>query len=445
MNKKKKILILDPYKSVDYRISKDTSGGYGTGNNFGNSIISRILKKTLKKISEWPPLFAAYTFSVLKKKGYIVEYKKTLPLELDNYDFVIVISSIVCCETEIEEIKKIKINKKNVFAIGPFATNFPSLYSDVGATVIAGEPEFYFLNSNNFESDFNKKIVHVLESDTSNVDSLPFPMWNEMENNLLNIKLYGNYLTLPIIATRGCPFSCFRYCVYPLQQGRKVRQRNYKNVVDEMEYWLSTKNVKMFIFRDPVFSINKNYTKAFCEEIINRNLNINFVIETHLKILDSDLIKLLKQAGLKAVKVGVESSDSELLKNESRYTIDKDLQLQKIREIEKNKIKVCTMYIIGFPSDSHKSILSTINYAKMLNTTYAQFSVWTPYPGTPVFNDFKDKIINNNYESFDQYQLVYKHDRLTKNEIDKYLDYSYSSYYRRPSWIYKYIKSFLNS
>ena len=81
----------------------------------------------------------------------------------------------------------------------------------------------------------------------------------------------------------------------------------------------------------------------------------------------------------------------------------------------------------------------------MLNTTYAQFSVWTPYPGTPVFNDFKDKIINNNYESFDQYQLVYKHDRLTKNEIDKYLDYSYSSYYRRPSWIYKYIKSFLNS
>jgi radical SAM superfamily enzyme YgiQ (UPF0313 family) len=140
-------------------------------------------------------------------------------------------------------------------------------------------------------------------------------MWNEMGNNLLNIKLYGNYLTLPIIATRGCPFSCFRYCVYPLQQGRKVRQRNYKNVVDEMEYWLSTKNVKMFVFRDPVFSINKIYTKAFCEEIINRNLNINFVIETHLKILDSDLIKLLKQAGLKAVKVGVESSDSEILKN----------------------------------------------------------------------------------------------------------------------------------
>ena len=54
MNNNRKILILDPYRSVDYRISKDTSGGYGTGNNFGNSIIPKFLKRTLKKISEWP-------------------------------------------------------------------------------------------------------------------------------------------------------------------------------------------------------------------------------------------------------------------------------------------------------------------------------------------------------------------------------------------------------
>ena len=71
-----KILLLDPQKKADYRISKDTSGGYGTGNNFGKSIISIFLKKTLKKISDWPPLFAAYTFAVLKKKGHFVVYKK---------------------------------------------------------------------------------------------------------------------------------------------------------------------------------------------------------------------------------------------------------------------------------------------------------------------------------------------------------------------------------
>ena len=40
---RKKIIILDPYKETDYRISKDTSGGYGTGNDFGDSIIPKLI------------------------------------------------------------------------------------------------------------------------------------------------------------------------------------------------------------------------------------------------------------------------------------------------------------------------------------------------------------------------------------------------------------------
>ena len=42
-----KILILDPERKVPYRISKDTSGGYGTGNDFGHTIIPNIIKKKL--------------------------------------------------------------------------------------------------------------------------------------------------------------------------------------------------------------------------------------------------------------------------------------------------------------------------------------------------------------------------------------------------------------
>ena len=59
-----KILTLDIYKNVDHRISKDTSGGYGTGNNFGDSLIPKYLKKKLKKIHDWSPMFLAYTISV---------------------------------------------------------------------------------------------------------------------------------------------------------------------------------------------------------------------------------------------------------------------------------------------------------------------------------------------------------------------------------------------
>jgi len=73
------ILILDVYKNTNYRISKDTSGGYGTGNDFGNSFVAIYLKKRLKKMHDWPPLFAAYVHSVLKKQKHNVDYEKTIP------------------------------------------------------------------------------------------------------------------------------------------------------------------------------------------------------------------------------------------------------------------------------------------------------------------------------------------------------------------------------
>ena len=62
-----KILILDPERKVNHRISKDTSGGYGTGNDFGDALIPNFLKKTLKKVHDWPAMFAIYSLSVLKK------------------------------------------------------------------------------------------------------------------------------------------------------------------------------------------------------------------------------------------------------------------------------------------------------------------------------------------------------------------------------------------
>ncbi len=211
----------------------------------------------------------------------------------------------------------------------------------------------------------------------------------------------------------------------------------------EIEYWNKKFKIKTFIFRDPVFSINRKHTIEFCEKLINRNLKVKFIIETHLRILDSELIKILKNAGLKGVKVGVESGDEEVLKDANRFTIKKDAQLEKIRELEKFKILVSSMFIIGFPADDEKSIMKTINYAKKLNTTYSQFSVWTPYPGTPVFKEYEDKILAEKFEEFDQYNLVFKHKIFSQKKIRELLGKSYSMYYGRINWFLKFFKNFL--
>ncbi len=437
------ILILDVYKNTNYRISKDTSGGYGTGNDFGNSFVAIYLKKRLKKMHDWPPLFAAYVHSVLKKQKHNVDYEKTIPNNLEIYDLFIITSSIVCCEDEVDVIKKLKTVNNKIFAIGPFATSNPEKYVNAGATVISGEPEFYFLNNKDFINDTNKKIVQF-ENNLS-LDDLPYPEWeNLIKGNKDVSSLFGKYNSIPILGTRGCPYSCFKYCVYPLQQGRKVRQRDPKKIVDEIEYWRK-KNYEMFIFRDPVFSINRKHTIEFCEELIKRELNIRFIIETHLRILDEDLIVILKKAGLKGVKVGVESVDEKVLKDSGRFTIAKDAQLEKIRELENHKVQISAMYILGFPTDTENTINKTIDYAKKLNTTYAQFSIWTPYPGTPVYQEYKDKITSERFDNFDQYHLVFNHKLFNKNKMRDLLSKAYTKYYLRLNWIFKYCNSFITS
>ena len=87
---------------------------------------------------------------------------------------------------------------------------------------------------------------------------------------------FNSKIAIPLLATRGCPYSCFNYCTYPLQQGRKVRARSVKNIVDEIKYWQKELGTNKFVFRDPVFSINRKHTKEYCNEVIKQKLNIYF-------------------------------------------------------------------------------------------------------------------------------------------------------------------------
>ena len=227
-----------------------------------------------------------------------------------------------------------------------------------------------------------------------NLDELPFPDWNYytkkyfLRNNFLD---FNSKTAIPITATRGCPYSCFNYCTYPLQQGRKVRFRSVQNVVDEMKYWVETLGTNKFIFRDPVFSINRKYTVELCKEIIKQKLKISYLIETHLKNLDDELIGLLKESGLKLVYVGIESVNSEVLKDIKRFTVDHENQNKVIKKLVENSIYVKSMFMFGNPEDNEDTIKETIKYSMKLHQL-VQYSVFTPYPGTPIFSMYENKI-----------------------------------------------------
>ncbi len=440
-----RVLLLDVFPKRHYRISKDTNGGFGTGNDYGDTLVARTLRWLIARNVDWPPLYAAYTASVLRDQGHEVIFSRDPDPAVDP-DLCLVTSSIVAHETEIEAVKAMCARGVAVGAIGPFAAAVSVPYIDAGAFVIDGEPEMFFL-----QTVIDKAAVAgyagLVPGNSADIDSLPLPAWDLIHGGhppKFNL-LVNNAHVLPIAATRGCPYSCFHYCVYPLQQGRKVRLRDPARIVAEMAHWQDMLDVSLFIFRDPVFSINRKHTLALCDALRDSGRRFSFIVETHLNNIDEELARRLAEVGLVMVKVGIESVDAEVMSDAKRFTIAENEQERRIRMLESFGIGVTCMYIFGFPTDTRETCRRTINYAKKLNTAMAQFSVFTPYPGTPAFAEYEPLVTADRYEDFTQWQLVFRHGVLSRSDIRSMLGLAFSAYYLRPVWAWKYLRSRIDS
>lgn len=431
-----RICILDVYPDVDYRISKDQNGQYGTANNYGDGIVSNILKKFVKKNLSIPPLYVAQVAGELKKNQHEVHYMEDFS-DKEQFDLYIVVSSIVCHDLEIETIKNLSQKNLKVFSIGPFASTVPNIYIKAGSKVISGEAEMFFYDfsgSKNF-NDYED----IIKSEKKDINQLSYPGWDIIfKHKIPKFYFLGKGPAITINASRGCPYSCFNYCVYPLTQGRKLRLKNAEMLVNEMIYFEQELGVKNFIFRDPVFSIDKKHTLEICNQLIKQDRKYNICIETHLKNLDKDMSVMLKKAGVKLIYVGIESADENVLSDAKRLSDTLKNQIEKINFLEGIGIKVKAMYILGLPGDTKKTFLQTLKYALSVCSSYAQFSVFTPYPGTPIFENYKNRITAKKFSDYDQWQLVFDHPNFSKKDIRDLLNHAYKNYYTNFFWLIRF-------
>ena len=102
------------------------------------------------------------------------------------------------------------------------------------------------------------------------------------------------------------------------------------------------------------------------------------------------------------------------------------------------------MFIIG-NQDTIETIEASINYSKYLPSLYSQFSVFTPYPGTPVYKEFENNINETKLENFNQYNLVFKHKNLNINDIEQLKSKAYFKFYFNFKKIFQILFYFIKS
>jgi anaerobic magnesium-protoporphyrin IX monomethyl ester cyclase len=165
-----------------------------------------------------------------------------------------------------------------------------------------------------------------------------------------------------------------------------------------------------------LFTLDRDRCFHIAEAIRVRGLKFSFECETRMDDLDERLIRVLHAAGLREISFGVEVTRS-VLKRVGRR-IDHEHMRTMVKLCWDLGLKTTAFYVIGFLQDTEESIEELIRFACDLDTTYVNFKILTPYPGTPQFKQLKHLVFETDWEKFDGYTLTFDHPTLTPRQLD---------------------------
>ncbi len=224
------------------------------------------------------------------------------------------------------------------------------------------------------------------------IDSIAKPAWDLFDIDKYNEvnqphgSSHGKFM--PMLATRGCPFSC-TFCTSPNMWTTEWIPRDYKLVVDEMQEYQREYDVSDFQFEDLTAIVRSDWIINLCDEIIKRGMKITFQLPsgTRSEGIDFEVATKLKAAGCHEFSFAPESGDPRVLK-----AIKKKVSLPKMfdsaRQALKAGINVGCFFIIGFPEDNYRSVLRTywaMVQCAMIGFTNVNLNAYSPQPNTESF------------------------------------------------------------
>lgn len=302
-----------------------------------------------------------------------------------------------------------------------------------------------------FRDKENKTIVNN-QIFMEDLDALGYPSWDLLKPDTYPLAPHGaffkNYPIAPIIITRGCPFNC-TFCAGRLVSGRKIRRRSVGSVIQEIKELYHKYGIREIHIEDDNFTFYRDLVMEFCEELKKNNLNISWVCPNGVRLdtLDKELLLKMKGTGLYSLSVGVESGSDRVLAH-----MQKSLNTEKIKEkvalIRENGLEVIGFFVIGYPTETRNDILDTIKFAKKLDLKRANFTIFKPFPGTPM----TDKLIADNelpeiQENWEKYILadaVYAPNGFTTKELKNLRRRAFLSFYLRPKILFKMMREIKN-
>ena len=380
----------------------------------------------------WPPAWVAYLAGPLKAAGFEVSFIDAMTNHLSDEDLearlraaefdivgaTAITPSIYKAQRALQIAKEVK--PEAVTVLGGVHATF--MYNQVLAeapwidVIVRGEGEQIFLELCTSVAEGrwpearaeikglayrqNDEIVATPAAPTiEDIDSIS-PDWSLLEwEKYIYIPL-GKRVAIPNLA-RGCPFTC-SFCSQ-WKFWRDYRVRNPKAVVDEIEDLVENHGVGFFILADEEPTINRKKFIEFCEELIARDLpdRVQWGINTRVTDImrDVEYLPLYRKAGLVHVSLGTEAAAQMKLDlfNKETKVEENRRAIQLLREAD---IFTEAQFIVGLDNETEETLEETYRFAREWNPDLANWSMYTPWPFSPLFKDLGDKVEVFDYDKY---------------------------------------------
>jgi anaerobic magnesium-protoporphyrin IX monomethyl ester cyclase len=230
--------------------------------------------------------------------------------------------------------------------------------------------------------------------------------------------------------SRGCTYDC-SFCSIIEMRGRNFHTWSIERVITDIADARARGARTIFIVDDNI-TLNVKRFEALCEAIVEAGLDeIDYIVQAMTSSISAHgetLAPLMRKAGFRYVFLGIENILDEDLaflraraKNAEREggrTVG-NATTKAIDLIHRHGMFVVGGLIVGNPGDTRQSIEANLEYARTyIDWPYIQHP--TPYPGTPMTKDFRDRnlIVNERVEEYDGTTAVVRSEHLDADEIE---------------------------
>lgn len=263
-----------------------------------------------------------------------------------------------------------------------------------------------------------------------NLDDLPFP--HRTEEILDNTAFYSVMDPAPsqtrrlsaVISSRGCPFNCDQ-CGSKNTLGLRTRWRSAKSVVDEMQMLRDKFGTNTIIFYDLTFNLRRDKVMELCKEIVSRGLQkdvkwyvISRVADNHGRaMLDREMFQAMYDAGCRKIGYGIESFDKGL---QGKYNKSLDVGLLERVLHEADEVGILNRgFMMLSPDETPESLEAVRHTLKRLPLYEIRFTCLTPYPGTPFYEQCRERgiILSNDFSRYSSEEMILRPSNFTIPEL----------------------------